>query len=276
MSTIQNPNGYDIIFSPNIDASSPYPHEIESGSVQVAPTTIARLTIGADIVITSSGPTLVTGTKIIPYQLSPLTDGQVYVATHIDTTHFSLQGTGSTGGSSTFSNAATGKYITLYDSVSGDNSFWLKLPTLSHTTDEQFYIFYNQAGVTVSPENPTGVWNSNSTTSVYHFPYAYPFIQNPDSLTTHNLSQESNVLTSAAGLIERGIYGQSSGGDGLRNSSYVNVPSTAWTVCGWINSIKTQGAPVATFSLGGNDGIRFLATNLGSALGPQLLFINAP
>ena len=46
--------------------------------------------------------------------------------------------------------------------------FWVRIPTLSHTSDTTIYMFYGIPGITTSLENKAGVW-SNGYLSVYHF-----------------------------------------------------------------------------------------------------------
>ncbi len=57
--------------------------------------------------------------------------------------------------------------IDSYDSVTGTASFWIRIPTLSHSTDTIMYLFYGNPSVTVSQENKAGVWKNNYL-SVYH------------------------------------------------------------------------------------------------------------
>ncbi len=58
--------------------------------------------------------------------------------------------------------------IDSYNPVTGTASFWVRIPTLSHSTDTIIYMFYGNPAVTVSQENKPGVWRNNYL-SVYHF-----------------------------------------------------------------------------------------------------------
>src|SRR4029077_15664947 len=57
--------------------------------------------------------------------------------------------------------------IDSYDPGTGRASFWVRIPTLSHTVDTVIYLLYGNPGVTVSQENKAGVWRNNYL-SVYH------------------------------------------------------------------------------------------------------------
>ncbi len=58
--------------------------------------------------------------------------------------------------------------IDSYNPVTGTASFWVRIPTLSHSTDTIIYMFYGNPAIGVSQENKPGVWR-NSYLSVYHF-----------------------------------------------------------------------------------------------------------
>src|SRR5262249_32193987 len=58
--------------------------------------------------------------------------------------------------------------IDAYDPVTGTASFWIRIPTLSHTTDTAIYMWYGNSAITASQETKSGVW-SNGYASVYHF-----------------------------------------------------------------------------------------------------------
>ena len=58
--------------------------------------------------------------------------------------------------------------IDSYNPVTGSASFWVRIPTLSHSTDTIIYMFYGNPAVGVSQENKAGVWRNNYL-SVYHF-----------------------------------------------------------------------------------------------------------
>ncbi|MGD8989474.1 MAG: DUF2341 domain-containing protein, partial [Syntrophobacterales bacterium] len=57
--------------------------------------------------------------------------------------------------------------IEKYDSAAGELVAWVRVPTLSATSDTTIYMHFGHSSVCGATENPTGVWNSNYTT-VWH------------------------------------------------------------------------------------------------------------
>src|SRR4029077_18306584 len=57
--------------------------------------------------------------------------------------------------------------IDSYDPVTGTASFWVRIPTLSHSSDTIIYLLYGNPNITASQENKAGVWR-NDYLSVYH------------------------------------------------------------------------------------------------------------
>src|ERR1700747_1327387 len=56
-----------------------------------------------------------------------------------------------------------------YSASTGKVSYWVKVPTLSHTTDTVIYMFYGNSSVTTDQSNKTAVWDSNYA-GVWHLP----------------------------------------------------------------------------------------------------------
>jgi RHS repeat-associated protein len=48
-----------------------------------------------------------------------------------------------------------------YNPTTGQVIAWVRIPTLSHTTDTVIYVFYGNPVITSSQQNPTGVWDSH-------------------------------------------------------------------------------------------------------------------
>jgi archaellin len=56
--------------------------------------------------------------------------------------------------------------IEYYNGATGELQAWVKIPTLSSSTDTIIYLYYNNTGC-INQQNPTGVWDSNYK-SVWH------------------------------------------------------------------------------------------------------------
>jgi RHS repeat-associated protein len=55
-----------------------------------------------------------------------------------------------------------------YNQVTGQVVAWVQVPVLSHSQDTVLYMFYGNAAITASQQNPIGVWDSNYA-AVYQF-----------------------------------------------------------------------------------------------------------
>ncbi len=58
-----------------------------------------------------------------------------------------------------------------YDPATGEAVFWVKIPTLSYTSDAVIYAFYGNSGVSSFQGNAAGTWDGNFK-AVYHFDQA--------------------------------------------------------------------------------------------------------
>ena len=57
--------------------------------------------------------------------------------------------------------------IELYDTTNDKLVAWVRIPTLDYNDDTVIYLHYGNPNVTVSTENPAGVWDDNFV-GVYH------------------------------------------------------------------------------------------------------------
>src|SRR5580704_13963154 len=48
-----------------------------------------------------------------------------------------------------------------YSSSTGQVNLWVKIPTLSHSSDTVIYMFYGNSSVTTDQSNKTGTWDAN-------------------------------------------------------------------------------------------------------------------
>jgi RHS repeat-associated protein len=102
--------------------------------------------------------------------------------------------------------------IEKYNPATGQVVAWIRIPTLSHTTDTVLYVFYGNSNVISTLQNPGGVWNP-SYTGVYHFASG----QLQDSTRNANNGTPTSISGQAA-LVDQGI-----GFTG--NSSYFQLPT---------------------------------------------------
>ena len=80
-----------------------------------------------------------------------------------------------------------------YNASTGAVNFWVKVPTISHTSDTIIYIFYGNSSVTTDQSNKTAVWDSNYK-GVWHLNETSGTV-NYDS-TSNNIDANKNSASS--------------------------------------------------------------------------------
>ena len=88
--------------------------------------------------------------------------------------------------------------IELYDSGTGHLIAWVKVPSLSHTTDTVLYLYYGNSGA-ANQEDASNVWDSDFQ-AVWHMNDAGPTVANSKS-TSYNGDQTNGVTFGATGKL---------------------------------------------------------------------------
>ena len=121
-------------------------------------------------------------------------------------------------------NAATGAII-----------YWVQVPTVSHTVDTVFYVFYGNSSITTDQSNKTGVWDANYR-AVWHLPNGST-LNTTDSTSNANNGTANGNVTASGGLIDGAAK------FGGNTSDYIRVPSsssfkptTALTLEAWVDA----------------------------------------
>jgi RHS repeat-associated protein len=124
-----------------------------------------------------------------------------------------------------------------YSPTTGAVVYWVKLPTVSHTTDAVFYVFYGNSAISTNQSYKTNVWNS-AYKGVWHLP-------NGTTLTANDSTSNGNngTITNASAAT-----GQIDGAVGLGPSEYIDVgnnPSlritgNALTLEAWIKTSESN------------------------------------
>ena len=90
--------------------------------------------------------------------------------------------------------------IESYDATAGTIVAWVKIPTLSHTSDALFYMGYDDAAVVTFQGNVTGTWNSGFK-GVYHLADGTT-LNLLDSTSGANTATNHNTVTASAGQVD--------------------------------------------------------------------------
>jgi RHS repeat-associated protein len=101
-----------------------------------------------------------------------------------------------------------------YNPLTGQMVAWVRIPTLSHTTDTVIFVFYGNPNITSTQQNPAGVWDSNYT-AVYHLANTGTGVATDSSVSGNN-----GTLTSVSAA-----SGEIDGAASLNGaSSYIQIP----------------------------------------------------
>ena len=129
-----------------------------------------------------------------------------------------------------------------YNPATGAATFWVKIPTLSHTSDTVFYMFYGNSSVTTDQSNKTGVWDSNYAL-VYHLSENAANTTVSDSTANANTGANSaNTSTkTTAGQIANALTYASTSSDTTTIADSASLRITgAVSFEGWIQTTSTN------------------------------------
>ncbi len=137
--------------------------------------------------------------------------------------------------------------IEKYDPATGTIAMWVRVPTLSASTDTTIYMYYDNSSITSSQENKTGVWDTNYK-AVWHL---------GETFGTTNSDSTSNGATAtkqSAGHPAALSSGQIAGAQNYNGTSdYQSVSSSAVnitvdkTVEMWLNTATFAAASDSTY-----------------------------
>ena len=119
-----------------------------------------------------------------------------------------------------------------YNGITGNLIAWVKIPSVSSTTDTPFYLFYGDPSITTNQSDPLNTWDSNFK-AVYH-------LGNGTTLTaTDSTSGNNGALVNnpaaIAGKINGAAHFVSASNQTINLANPGNFPiTTAWTMETWV------------------------------------------
>ncbi|MGC9599426.1 MAG: DUF2341 domain-containing protein [Minisyncoccia bacterium] len=124
-----------------------------------------------------------------------------------------------------------------YVSSTGELEAWVKLPTVSTSTNTLFYMYYNNPSSTTSLQTPTNTWDSNYS-GVWHLPTTgTSTLSAKDSTANANNGTIVGSATSTAGKIDGAVNLNGSSQD--ITTPLFQSSSTAETIEAWVNVSST-------------------------------------
>lgn len=138
--------------------------------------------------------------------------------------------------------------IESWDATTGVIVAWIKLPTVSHTSDTVFYLRYGDSGITTFQGDMNGTWNS-AYLGVWHLAHGDAAVEGD---STANAQDISGTTSSVSGEI-----GNANGFNGAqeRTNGVSSLASTsAWTLSAW--AYITGGSSFRTIANLGTGSVR--------------------
>jgi Concanavalin A-like lectin/glucanases superfamily/Domain of unknown function (DUF2341) len=134
--------------------------------------------------------------------------------------------------------------VETYNATTGAVNIWVKIPTVSHSTNTVIYLWYGNPDISSFQGGSTGAaWDSNYK-GVWHLPNGST-LSVADSTTNAN-NGTNNGATATSGEIDGGaaFLGSSSQYVDLGGSSSLNIGAVDFTLEYWINSTTSVFSPV--------------------------------
>ena len=137
-----------------------------------------------------------------------------------------------------------------YNPSTGAMIYWVKVSTLSHTTDTVIYVFYGNSAVTTDQSNKTGVWD-DSYKGVWHLSNGTT-LSGSDSTANGYTLTNNNSTAAVSGEID-GAATFNGTNNYLSNSSLSIPAGSAITVSFWNYVPSSTLQNESGFSVGNND-----------------------
>ena len=144
-----------------------------------------------------------------------------------------------------------------YNPTTGQVIAWMRLPSLSHTTDTVIYVFYGNSSITTSQQNTTEVW-ANNYIGVWH-------LSNGTTLSANDSTANANNGTIFGATATTGEIDGSASFNG--SNSYIDIGNlgnlpTNGTISFWMKTSGISSYPNAITTSynsenSGNNAIRF-------------------
>ena len=118
-----------------------------------------------------------------------------------------------------------------YDATTGEYVAWVRVPSLSATSDTEIFMYYGNNAISTDPSS-SSTWDSNFA-AVYHFPQTNEF----EDATANNNDGTNSGSTDAAGQIGRGrSFDGSNDQITATNSSSLDITGNQITLEAWVNA----------------------------------------
>ncbi|HSR89375.1 MAG TPA: LamG-like jellyroll fold domain-containing protein [Candidatus Udaeobacter sp.] len=154
-----------------------------------------------------------------------------------------------------------------YTSTTGAVSYWVKVSSLSHTSDTVFYLCYGNSSISTDQSSSTLVWDSGYK-AVYHLPNGTALTTNDSTSNAKNATNHNSLPV--AGKIDGGARFDGAAATSAGSATYIDLPASnsfgltnQATYALWISTTNTHeqramalyrvsNSSQATFMIGGD------------------------
>jgi YD repeat-containing protein len=162
--------------------------------------------------------------------------------------------TSSSGYDITFTSDAAGSSVLafeqdVYNPSSGAFTYWVKIPTLSHTADTTLYLFYGNSSITTDHSNKTAVWDANYV-GVWHLANGTTLSGADSTSNAYNLTNH-NGTPATTGQVD-GAASFNGSNNYLSNSVLSISAGSSITISFW-NYVAAANQSGSAFTIGSSD-----------------------
>jgi RHS repeat-associated protein len=137
-----------------------------------------------------------------------------------------------------------------YNASTGAVTYWVRVPTVSHTADTLMYMFYANSSVTADQSNTTAVWDSNYK-GVWHLGTGNNLTVADSTSNAFTLINNNSVSATAGEIGEAASFNGSS--SYLSNSSLSINAGSSITISYWNYVASNNVQNASTFTIGASD-----------------------
>jgi RHS repeat-associated protein len=137
-----------------------------------------------------------------------------------------------------------------YNPSTGAILYWVKLPSVSHTANTVFYMFYGNASISADQSTKTLVWDTNYK-GVWHLPNGST-LSGADSTSNGYTLTNNNSTAATTGKVD-GAASFNGSNNYLSNSSLSISSGSSITISFWNYVTSSQLQAAAAFTIGASD-----------------------
>ncbi len=133
--------------------------------------------------------------------------------------------------------------IERYTATSGEYIAWVRVPTVSSSTNTVIYLYWGNALISTSQENINGVWDTNYK-GVWHLPDGTSLTLNDSTSNANNLTNVASTPATSGKIDGAASFNGST--QTLTKTSNASLQiSGNMTISCWMNNTNSTGFPVA-------------------------------